>query len=525
MKFLKTLPVLAGAAVLLSACADEIVQPISPDSPLASISQSETVAGSEFVGSNPEPTGSYIVLTRSGRIASNLYSQLEAAGGAVTHFIPEIGVAIVAPISEDFQDRAARIQDVESVTPDYVVQWIDPSTFQAGEAFTAEATTSGTDAIGSTAVFRSFQWAPDAIDAPQAWASGFTGQGVRVAILDGGIFDDHLDLTDNIDRAASRSFTTGEWNSDTGTFWHGTHVAGIVAASGDVGVVGIAPRATLVGVKVLHSGSGPFASIINGIVYASKPQSEGGAGAHVINMSLGATLNYRDNWGSKAYRDSFRELTKAVDRATRYAYQQGTTVIASAGNGATNFDVARELFKIPAQNEHVISVSATGPHGWGFGNTNFHNPAYYSDYGKSLVDISAPGGTVGLAIVDGNFNLCTIVGEFRTITNTCAVFDQVMSTVRGTTTASYNWAQGTSMAAPAAAGVAALIVERNGGRMSPHAVRTALHRTTADIGIRGNHEFYGHGWVNAARAVGVTDGTGPARGQPARGASASAGRN
>jgi len=510
MKFLKTLPVLAGAAVLLSACADEIVQPISPDSPLASISQSETVAGSEFVGNSPEPTGSYIVLTRSGRIPQNLEARIEAAGGVVKSVIPEIGVAFVTSPSADFQMKAARISGVETVVPDFIVQWTNPVVGRAEKEIAVEDVAA--QEFGATAAYRDLQWFLEAVDAPQAWDAGYTGQGVRVAILDGGIFNIHPDLAENIDVAASRSFTTGAWNTDTGTFWHGTHVAGIVAATGDVGVVGIAPQATLVGVKVLHDGSGPFEAIINGIVYAAKPQSEGGAGAHIINMSLGATFDQRGNWGSKAFRDAFRDLMKAIDRASVYAYQQGTTVLASAGNGATNFDVARNLFKTPAQNQHVISVSSTGPHGWALGSTVFHRPAYYSDYGKSLVDISAPGGTQGLYVVDGVDQLCLVAGML----NWCEVFDMVLSTSR----AGWSWAQGTSMASPAAAGVAALIIERNGGSMNPHAVRTALQRSSADIGVRGNDEFYGHGWVNAARAVGVTNGTGTSRGRPAH-----AGRN
>ena len=66
-----------------------------------------------------------------------------------------------------------------------------------------------------------FQWAPAAVNAPEAWSAGFTGRGVRVAILDGGLFGLHPDLAPNIDIAASRSFVPGfAWNADAGQERH-----------------------------------------------------------------------------------------------------------------------------------------------------------------------------------------------------------------------------------------------------------------------------------------------------------------
>ncbi len=79
----------------------------------------------------------------------------------------------------------------------------------------------------------------------------------------------------------------------------------------------------------------------------------------------------------------------------------------------------------------------------------------------------------------------------------------VLSTIRGTSDAEYNWAQGTSMASPAAAGVAALLMQANGGHLSPAQVRARLSQTATDLGKPGNDEFYGHGFVNAGKAAGV----------------------
>src|SRR5690606_5756278 len=103
-----------------------------------------------------------------------------------------------------------------------------PDALRQTEAFEVEALPS--EIAETTETFYSFQWAPRAVQAPDAWDAGHTGSGARIAILDGAIYSEHLDLKDNIDVAASASFVPGHaWNFDTGTFWHGTHVAGIAA--------------------------------------------------------------------------------------------------------------------------------------------------------------------------------------------------------------------------------------------------------------------------------------------------------
>jgi subtilisin family serine protease len=79
----------------------------------------------------------------------------------------------------------------------------------------------------------------------------------------------------------------------------------------------------------------------------------------------------------------------------------------------------------------------------------------------------------------------------------------VFSTVRGTSNGNYSWAQGTSMASPAAAGVVALMMEASGGTMDPGLVKTRLANSATDLGKPGKDEYYGHGFVNAAKAVGL----------------------
>ncbi len=450
--------------------------------------------------SNYSATPQYLVLGRQNQLPANLAAEIAAAGGTVVSVIPEIGVAVVEG-GEGFAAAANKFKWAETVAPDLNVQWLEPlnvlDTGLEAEGVASEAHSFNPNVES----FYGFQWAPQSVDAPTAWANGITGQGARVAVLDGGIHGAHIDLRDRIDVARSTSFTTGTWNSDVGTFWHGTHVAGIIAASANgLGTIGIAPEATIIGVKVLHDGTGPFSSIITGIVYAARPLSEGGAGAHVINMSLGATLDEKD----PEIKTAVRQLRMAVDRATTYAYQQGVTVIASNGNGATNFDVAKDLFKTPAQNAHVISVSATGPTGWALRNaTNFSDPSYFTDYGKSLTAVAGPGGTAGLLVVEGVGGTCTKTHGTLTFNNPCYAFDMVLSTSRGgaASIGSYTWAQGTSMSAPAVAGIAALIIQRNGGPMHPSQVRARIEQGSLDLGKPGNDEYYGAGYVNAWNSV------------------------
>lgn len=488
-------------ALLVSACDAQSPLDSQPVRDVASAKQADAVA----TPAGTPHDGVYVLIGKRS-LPQGLARDVEAAGGTLTQSFPEIGVAFAKAADADFQSRAAGIKGLESVVPDLIIDWVDDPQLDGAPA-----------EVGGPAADEEFsflQWPLEAINAEGAWAQGVTGAGVRVAIIDGGIYDKHVDLTDQIDRDASRSFvppsTTPywDWNQENpgNTFWHGTHVAGIVAADDNgIGTIGVAPGATLIGVKALHaydngSGSGAFSWIINAIYYAGTPLAEGGAGADIINMSLGATLDEKDRTDDN--KEAVRELRKAIDRATRYAWQQGALVVVSAGNGSTDFDQERTLLKVPAQNQHAMSVSATGPIGWARGANNPTSLAYYSDYGKSLVDIAAPGGTFGLAIVEDDFSSCTVDGPTRSITTLCAYLDGYISTVRGpsASTAFYNWSQGTSMAAPTVAGVAALVAEQ-AGTGNPAYLMSRIQSSALDLGKPGQDAVYGHGFVNAEAAV------------------------
>jgi subtilisin family serine protease len=407
---------------------------------------------------------------------------ITAAGGTVVFQHPPAGIAVVTSNNPNFlADVTAKAPFAEAIL-DRVVQWEQPAVVADG---IDAASLPPTDTF-----FSGVQWAPQAIQAPEAWAAGCEGAGVRVAVLDGGIYSSHVDLAGAIDAGASRSFTTGAWNSDIGTFWHGTHVAGIIAAANNgIGTVGIAPRATIIGVKVLHDGSGPFSAIFQGIIYASTPVNLNGAGADILNLSLGSGPFLRaPAWG---------EFRSVLNRVMQYANKQGALVVVSAGNDAFDFDHSGNATVIPAEAPNVVTVSATGPMGWALGAKDFYRPASYTNFGTSVIDVAAPGGDFALP---GNASCTKFRSNGTPIVQPCWVFDMVMSPVRGsgTSVSTYSWAAGTSMAAPAAAAVAAIIKGAN-PTISVASLRTRLMQTATDQGKPGVDPYYGKGWVNALK--------------------------
>lgn len=468
-------------AALVAGCADE---PAGRDT-----------AGPSFSSVNGAAARTYVILGNGTALPGDIAEQVTAAGGSLVNAMGGIGVAVATSEDPEFASRMGRVQGIFAVAEDVVLDFDEPR--NSGE-LEATGEPSAQD-HGSTESFGALQWAPGAIGAPAAWHAGYEGAGARVAVLDGGIHNTHVDLRDRVDVARSASFVPGQpFNFDqrrnaaracvlNDTFWHGTHVAGIVAASRNgIGTVGIAPAATIVGVKVLHCGSGAFSWVISGIYYAATPISEGGGGADIINMSLGAQISGRSA--------GIAALLNALSRSTSYANQRGTTVIAALGNSGVDLDHTGNTVFVPAQSVGVIAVSATGPFGWAYGATDTDRLASYSNYGQSAVGFAAPGGDFAWPTNE----LCNVAG----IVTRCWVFDMVLSTSRGSgaSIGSYSWAAGTSMASPAVAGVAALIVGKN-GPMHPAQLEAALRQSADDRGKPGIDDVYGHGFVNALRAV------------------------
>lgn len=437
----------------------------------------------------PLSASRYLIIASSNKLPSAMANQVAKAGGSIVQTIPEIGVAIAQSDDRNFAKKASKISGVRSVVPDVKVQWIAPTENVSLEQAYGNPPNSGDDDV-----LFDLQWGHDAVDAPEAWNAGYRGKGVRVAVLDTGFDLTHPDLTPNIDFQASRNFVEGEelqYNLPD-PFSHGTHTAGTIAAADNgLGTIGVAPEATLILIKVLgDEGSGSFADVNAGIVYAAD------AGADVISMSLGAYFprnGFVDENGVRVGANVIQELIVALQRAINYAYQKGTTIIASAGNDAINGQRDKAGVHIPSDLAHVINISATAPEGWAVNpNTNLDLLASYSNYGNK-VDFAAPGGDFDYYYSAGD-QLCTVAGIVRP----CYVFDFVFST--GSLNA-YYWSVGTSMAAPHTAGVAAIIIGKNGGDMHPAQVEAVMKKSADDIYKPGKDPLTGHGRVNAYNAV------------------------
>lgn len=298
------------------------------------------------------------------------------------------------------------------------------------------------------------QWSMQMINMPDAWEHA-TGEGVVVAVIDTGVAFENYEKFKRVEDLAETGFVKGydfvsddeHANDDHG---HGTHVAGTIAQSTNNGrgVAGIAYKAKIMPLKVLNRmGMGTAADIADAIRFAADE------GAQVINMSLGG--------GGRS---------AVMESAVAYARKKNVVVVCAAGNGSRN------RVEYPAAYPGAFAVSAVGPD---------KKLAFYSSYGKELA-ISAPGGDKQKG------------GDAGAILQNTIQPDRVASTDL------YLSFQGTSMATPHVAGVAALVI--SAGVTDAGKVEEILKSTAEDAGAKGWDEKYGAGILNAANAVKAANG-------------------
>lgn len=424
----------------------------------------------------------YIVTSSSRRISVDLRNNLGLSDDNFIKVFNDVGIAIVYSTDPDFETKASQVKGVKSVVKDISSDHSNLGEYQGGLFRQNDLT--NTPGIMSDP-FVSLQWGLNAINALEAHQAGFRGQGVRIAVLDGGFDLNHPDLIDNIDFLASQSFVPTEPlqfvpPASGNTFSHGTHVAGIIgAADNGIGILGVAPEAELILVKVLtNSGTTRTSWVVDGFMHAVN------SGAKVINLSFGQRVA-KDSPNAVSLLETWTTLTN-------YANSNGVTIIASTGNDNINRDQNTSFIDLPADAPHVLTISATSPLGWVLdpNKRSLDNIASYSDFGIPEIDFAAPGG-------NSNYPDSTIV-TFGGLTSPVYVFDLLISTNFDN---SWAFGAGTSYAAPHVSGVAALIIGKYNGKISPGRVAAILRKSAADLGQPGRDPYFGFGRVNALKAI------------------------
>jgi subtilisin family serine protease len=512
---------------------------------------------------------------------------IQAAGGSVQDVTEQVGVALVTSDNAAFLDAVRAQSDITGAARNHAVGTSSPgmphrfaeerpSGEQPGGGSGHGGGSSGHGHGHGSEPLADLQWDMQMIGAtPDAAQRRATGKGVDVGIIDTGIDASHPDLAKNFDAERSRNFTTDipdidgpcevpscvdPANVDDGG--HGTHVAGIVAADDNgFGIGGVAPDATLVNVRAgQDSGYFFLYETVAALVYSGDIRLD------VVNMSF-----YTDPWlYNCTSREEYLEgdvtdeelaeqrlVRELVTGAADYAHERGVTLVAAAGNehtdlaaptrtDATSPDyppdtarprvVANTCLNLPTEAPHVIAVSAVGPS---------TTKADYSNYGLGDIDIAAPGGwfrdLVGTPAFQtpaneilSSYPLQVAIAEGLADPNGVPVNDSSVQYCDDEGVCGfYTYLQGTSMAAPHVAGVAALIIDEfgrstgHGDRaLDPATVARVLARSAADHacpaggvedyadegrdpalfnavceGTTDVNGLYGEGIVNAAAAV------------------------
>lgn len=424
-----------------------------------------------------ERTDRFIVESR-GRTSRR---DLERAGLTVVHDLSEIGYYVL----EGAETSVRRIAG--DYAPDVEVA-IDPAIdrVDVGDDSLDVSTPGSQGASGQSATdepYYGFQWDKQVQNVPTAHETT-RGEGALVTVIDSGVAAGHPDLAHAVDETRSRNFTgDGQGSANPAGGYHGTHVAGILAADdrNDAGVVGTAPGASIVDCRVFSAtATTTFGDILAAIVYSANIDAD------VANLSLGAYPISRRGLGAF--------YGRVVNRATTYANNAGTLLTVAAGNASADLQHDGAFISLPAEAAQAVGVSATGPLGFAHGPSGLEepadSPAIYTNYGTNAIDLSAPGGDYDPTFPAGWY--------YDVVLNAIAVPSFDANGNYTGATYDYSWVAGTSMAAPQVAGAAALLASE-APALSANQLRNVLERTAA--AGTGGKEYHGSGFVDPVSAL------------------------
>lgn len=541
------------------------------------------------------PATEYIVLTAPGVSVSKARQAISAAGGIVLHENDAVGVSTAVSTNPHFVDAVGLQPALAGAAHNRPIgQTASAGGRGIGGAGDVERLTA--DDLAALAAAKPVKATHDPVPDPDGdvdpaeplaglqWDMKLihaTAQGsheeqpgdkrVLVGVIDTGIDGSHPDIAPNFNRELSRNFTVDipaidgpcadepdqscNDAADVDEGAHGTHVAGTIAAAANgLGIAGVAPNVSLVNLRAgQDSGFFFLQPTIDALTYA------GDNGIDVVNMSF-----YTDPWlfncannpaDSPEQQLEQRTVIAATNRALDYAHAHGVTLIAALGNEHTDLGnptsddtspdygadahprtVDNTCLSMPSEGNHVLNVTAIGPS---------TSKADYSNYGVEQTDVSAPGGFfrdfAGTPKYKSVENLVlsaypAYLAQIDGVLNPDGTpnVPNVVQDCQGGVCGYYQYFQGTSMAAPHAVGVAALIISQYGRKdrahpggltMNPDKVERLLKKSatptacptpalrsyaaeerTPDfdalcVGDASFNGFYGYGIVDALRAV------------------------
>jgi lantibiotic leader peptide-processing serine protease len=555
---------------------------------VAAIALVSPMIGASGGHATAEEQASYVILANDAGSVDLAVQSVKSSGGSVLRVNRAIGLVTASSNDAGFAASLVTKAGVAGVARDTVIGKAPSDALnrsksveqegRLGEAVAAsQAAAKEVDEDKRPEPLAGMQWDMRMIGATpdKSYEEQPGKKDVLVGVIDTGIDGTHPDIAPNFNAKLSRNFTVDiplidgpcEEEADQSCNdannvdedGHGTHVAGTIASPiNGIGMAGVAPNVTLVNLRAgQDSGYFFLGATVDALTFA------GDNGIDVVNMSFYVDpwlFNCRSNPADSATEQSEQAtIIDATQRALKYARDRGVTLVSALGNEHTDLglatkldetspdfppdsakprDVGNDCINIPAESDGVISVSSVGPS---------TKKADYSNHGNEQNDISAPGGFFrdfigtpqnrtpenlilgpypkNVALAAGNVDAVTgeslspfVIAECSAPTiDSCAYWQLI---------------QGTSMAAPHAAGVAALIVSKYGDKdkklggrtLAPAKVERILYATATKVacpapvityaaegrspafdapcvGTASKNSIYGNGIVNANRAV------------------------